>query len=77
MYGHEPRLPIEMKIEGSAPCNDRGSSEVSLDEKAQQLLRLKKSVHDVATKNIKSAQERQKKETTTKNKGIHAQLQLL
>ena len=61
MYGREPRLPIEMKIEGSAPCNDRDSSEVSLDEKVQQLLRLKRSVHDVATNNIKSAQERQKR----------------
>ena len=43
VYGREPRLPIEMKIEGSAPCNNHGSSEVSLDEKTRQLLRLKKS----------------------------------
>jgi hypothetical protein len=64
MYGREPKLPIEMKMEGNAPRGNQAQNdgeEVSMDEKVQQLLKLKKSVHDVVVQNIEKAQDRQKR----------------
>ena len=67
MYGREPKLPIELAVGGSSRCNDRDSAQVSLDTKVEQLLKLKKSVHDLATKNIEKAQDRQKRNYNKKH----------
>ena len=61
MYGREPKLPIELAVEGSPLCDDQNSAQVSLETKVEQLLKLKKSVHDLAMKNIGKAQDRQKR----------------
>ena len=61
MYGREPKLPIELAVEGNTRCDDHDSAHVSLDEKIQQLLKLKKSVHDLAMKNIEKVQDRRKR----------------
>ena len=58
MYGREPKLPIEMRMEGNAPNGNQGqhdSKEISLDEKVQQLLKMKKSVHDLVVQNSDKA----------------------
>lgn len=61
MYGREPKLPIELAVEGSPRCDDQDSTQVSLDTKVELLLKLKKSVHDLAMENIRKAQDRQKR----------------
>ncbi|CAB3979307.1 retrotransposable element [Paramuricea clavata] len=61
MYGREPKLPIELAVEGSPRCDNQDSTQVSLDTKVEQLLKLKKSVHDLAMENIRKAQDRQKR----------------
>ena len=61
MHGREPKLQIELAVEGNTRCDDHDSAQVSLDEKVQQLQKLKKSVHDLAMKNIEKAQDRQKR----------------
>ena len=58
MYDREPKLPIELAVEGNTRCDDHDSAQVLLDEKVQQLLKLKESVHDLAMKNIEKAQDR-------------------
>ena len=52
MYGREPKLPIELAVEGSPRCDDQNSAQVSLETKVEQLLKLKKSMHNLAMKNI-------------------------
>ncbi|CAB4040892.1 retrotransposable element, partial [Paramuricea clavata] len=61
MYGREPKLPIELAVKGSPRCDDQDSTQVSLDTKVEQLLKFKKSVHDLAMENIRKAQDRQKR----------------
>ena len=61
MYGREPKLPIELAGERSPRCDDQNSAQVSLETKLEQLLKLKKSVHDLAMKNIGEAQDRRKR----------------
>jgi hypothetical protein len=61
MYRREPKLPIELAVEGSPCCDDQDSAQASLDTKVEQLLKLKKSVHDLAMKNIGKVQDWQKR----------------
>ena len=51
-------------MEGNAPNGNQGQhdgKEISLDEKVQQLLKMKKSVHDLVVQNSDKAQDRQKR----------------
>lgn len=59
MYGREMRLPIEVTT--SCSSSDKSTqSTVSFEEKIQQLLDIRKQVHDKAFANIKKAQDNQK-----------------
>ena len=63
MYGRETRLPIEVatKQKSCSSSDESMQSTVLFEEKIQQLLDIRKQVHDKALANIKKAQDNQKR----------------
>ena len=59
MFGREACLPIELATEVNSSASSDESMEL-FEEKIQQLLDVRKQVHDKARTNIKKAQENQK-----------------
>ncbi len=73
MYGREAKLPIDTCISlqsGDAASDEEAEQqtvELSLEDKITKLTEVQKKVHDVARKNIKKAQERQKEQYDKKH----------